>query len=106
VGILYRRSRHRYFRQHCAAYPWPRVGIIILLLSPAAHSEPMTFYGCDGSYAGSAFTHGNQRTFTNARGQFAGSSITHGNMTTYFDKAGKFQGSTIRQGTPSNPLPR
>jgi hypothetical protein len=80
------------------------IGIIILLLSPAAHSEPMTA-AMARMLAARSRTAINGRSPT-PRGQFAGSSITHGNMTTYFDKAGKFQGSTIRQGTPSNPLPR
>jgi hypothetical protein len=48
------------------------VGAIILFLSPTAQSEPVTnFYGRDGSYQGSAFTHGNQKTITNERGEFA-----------------------------------
>jgi opacity protein-like surface antigen len=75
------------------------------LVSPAAHAEPATsFYGRDGSYAGSAFTYGNQKTFTNNRGEFSGTSITHGGTTNFYDNAGRFQGSTMQQGTASNPL--
>jgi hypothetical protein len=73
------------------------LGVVIPLLSAAAHSEPAaTFYGRDGSYQGTVHTYGNQRTFTNTRGEFIGSSITHGNTTAYFDNAGKFQGTSSR----------
>jgi hypothetical protein len=73
------------------------MALALLLAATAAHGEPATnFYGRDGSYAGSAFTHGNQRTFTNSRGEFSGSSITHGNVTNFYDKAGRFQGSVTR----------
>jgi hypothetical protein len=73
------------------------MALALLLAATAAHGEPATnFYGRDGSYAGSAFTHGNQHTFTNSRGEFSGSSITHGNVTNFYDKAGRFQGSVTR----------
>jgi hypothetical protein len=78
---------------------------VLILLSPAARSEPVTsFLWPRRILSSSAFTYGNQRSFSNSRGEFVGSSITHGNTTAYFDKAGRYQGSTIRQGTPSNPL--
>jgi len=73
------------------------MALALLLAATAAHGEPATnFYGRDGSYAGSALTHGNQQTFTNSRGEFSGSSITHGNVTNFYDKAGRFQGSVTR----------
>jgi hypothetical protein len=74
---------------------------VSIIAARFAHGgEQKTFFDRNGSYQGSAITHGNSTSFRDRNGAFNGSSIQHGNSTTYYDKNGHFIGSTTNRGNP------
>jgi hypothetical protein len=71
---------------------------------PAAAQTSSSFFGPNGSFAGSAITRGNPQapggsstSFYGSNGHFTGSSITRGRETTFYDRNGHFTGSVIQQ---------
>ena len=57
-----------------------------------------SFYGSNGSYAGSSITRNGHTTFTDGGGRYVGSSIRSGRTTTIYDRTGSRTGSIARTG--------
>ena len=66
--------------------------------SSPANAGSLSFYGRNGSYAGSSITRGNYSTFTDAGGRYIGSSIRSGRTTTIYGANGSRAGSITRTG--------
>lgn len=61
----------------------------------SASAQSRSFYGANGSFAGSSTTRGNTASFYNGNGSFAGSSVRHGNSTSFYDGQGRYSGSSV-----------
>ena len=71
--------------------------VFATLAVPAAAGS-ISFYGRNGSYAGSAITRGGYTTFTDGGGRYLGSSITRGRTTIVYGANGNRVGSSTRTG--------
>jgi hypothetical protein len=64
----------------------------------AEPSSSRSFYGSNGSFAGSSVTRDRTTNFYNARGSLDGTSIRYGRSTSFYDGRGRFTGSSINTG--------
>jgi hypothetical protein len=81
--------------------------LALLAATPAAaqHATSSSFFGPNGSFAGSAITRGSSTSFYGPNGNFTGSSTRVGNTTTFYGPKGNYQGSVIRPtGSSNHPL--
>lgn len=70
-------------------------------VAAAEQSTSRSFYDRNGSFSGSAITHGNETTAYDRSGKFDGSSIRNSDGTTsFYDRAGRFSGSRTNTTQP------
>jgi hypothetical protein len=78
------------------------LGAALALLAATPHvlaqTSARSFYGSNGSFAGSSVTRGNSTSFYDSQGRFSGSSIQHGNSKSFYDGRGRYTGSSIDTG--------
>ena len=80
-----------------------RIVLILLASTVVAAAEPLptstttqSFYGRNGSFAGSSSTHGNTTSLRNQHGQFGGGTVRNSDGTTsLYDARGHLTGSVI-----------
>jgi hypothetical protein len=68
------------------------------VMGPAGAAESWSsrsYYGANGSFAGSSVNRGNQTSFYDSQGRFAGSEIRHGNQRSVYGPHGNFTGSIV-----------
>jgi hypothetical protein len=76
-------------------------GIIVVTLiamPAAAQTRSRSFYGANGSFAGSSVTRGHSSSFYGSNGGFAGSAVRNGNSQSFYDEQGRFVGSSVNTG--------
>jgi YD repeat-containing protein len=76
-------------------------GVAVLFLASPACAQNQSFYGPNGSVAGSSTTIGNTTSFYGPNGNLTGSSTRVGNSTSIYDNQGRFQGMVTNTGPSS-----
>ena len=75
-------------------------GLLFWLLATfvgAARAQTRSYYGPDGSFAGSSTSRGNSSSFYGSNGAFSGSATRQGKWTNYFDSQGRYSGTSPRR---------
>lgn len=79
---------------------WLVVLWLLAMVAGVAHAQSTTrsYYGSNGSFAGSSTTRGNSSTYYGPNGQFEGTAIRRGSSSTYYDGQGRYLGSSTSTG--------